>query len=75
MDIPMKVEFINPFLKSTKNVLETMCQTQAKAMKPSLKEDNITYGDVTGIIGMASAKVSGCMILSFSKKCIIKKYA
>lgn len=71
----MKVEFINPFLQSTKNVLETMCQTQAQAKKPVLKEDNNTYGDVTGIIGMASAEVSGCMIVSFSEKCIINVVA
>jgi chemotaxis protein CheX len=67
----MKVEFINPFLQATKNVLETMCQTHVHPQKPSLKDDNITYGDVTGIIGMASDEVSGCMILSFSEKCII----
>lgn len=73
--ILMKVEFINPFLQSTKNVLETMCQTQAQAQKPMLKEDNNTYGDVTGIIGMASAEVSGCMIVSFSEKCIINVVA
>lgn len=47
-----------------------MCQTHVNAKKPTLKEDKNTFGDVTGIIGMASAEVSGCMILSFSEKCI-----
>ncbi len=69
--IPMKVEFINPFLQATKNVLETMCQTQVHPKKAVLKKDKITYGDVTGIIGMASSEVTGCMILSFSEKCIV----
>ncbi len=67
----MKVEFINPFLQAAKNVLETMCQTQATPQKPVLKENHTTFGDVTGIIGMASDEVSGCMILSFSKNCIV----
>lgn len=67
----MKAEFINPFLQATKNVLETMCQTQVKAQKPELKKNKNTFGDVTGIIGMASEEVSGCMILSFEEKCII----
>jgi chemotaxis protein CheX len=67
----MKAEFINPFLTSTKNVLETMCQTQAKSKQPELKKGNKSYGEVTGLIGMASEKVSGCMVVSFSKSCIL----
>lgn len=68
----MKAEFINPFLNATKNVLETMCQTQVKAQKPSLKENSLTYGEVTGIIGMVSQEITGCMIVSFSEKCILQ---
>ncbi len=71
----MKAEFINPFLQATKNVLETMCQTPVQPKKPMLKEGRTTYGDVTGIIGMASDTVSGCMILSFSDTCIINVVA
>ncbi len=68
----MKVEFINPFLTATKNVLETMCQTTVKASKPILKQDTCAYGAITGIIGMASATITGCMVLSFSESCILK---
>ena len=68
----MKAEFINPFLHSAKNVLETMAQTPVKAKKPSLKKNKITYGEITGIIGMASKTVAGCMIISFEEKCILK---
>ena len=67
----MKAEFINPFLTSTKNVLETMCQTPVTAKKPELKKNDVTYGEVTGIIGMTSENVSGCMIVSFTEKCIL----
>ncbi len=68
----MKAEFINPFLVSTKNVLETMCQTKVTANSPLLKEGNCSYGEITGIIGMASKTIQGCMILSFSKSCILQ---
>jgi chemotaxis protein CheX len=71
----MKVEFINPFLSATKNVLETMCQTTVKANKPILKEDTRSYGAITGIIGMASETITGCMILSFSESCILRVVA
>ncbi|MCB2181674.1 MAG: chemotaxis protein CheX [Desulfobulbaceae bacterium] len=71
----MKAEFINPFLNATKNVLETMCQTQVKAKKATLKDNSLTYGHVTGIIGMVSKDITGCMILSFSEPCILNVVA
>ena len=71
----MKAEFINPFLQATKNVLETMCQTPVQPKKPILKDNRNTYGDVTGLIGMASDTVTGCMILSFTDNCIINVVA
>ncbi|MBW1791202.1 MAG: chemotaxis protein CheX [Deltaproteobacteria bacterium] len=68
----MKAELINPFLHATKNVLETMCQTPVQAKKPHLKDNNLSYGEVTGIIGMTSKATTGCMIISFSEKCILQ---
>lgn len=68
----MKAEFINPFLQSTKNVLETMAQTEVTAKKPQLKEDTVSYGEVTGIIGMTSEEITGSMIVSFTEKCILQ---
>lgn len=68
----MKAEFINPFLNATKNVIETMAQTKTNALKPQLKTGSTTYGEVTGIIGMASDTVSGTMVVSFSEACILK---
>ena len=68
----MKAEFINPFLSATKNVLETMCQTQVQALKPALKTDKLSFGEVTGIIGMASETVTGCMVVSFTEACILR---
>lgn len=68
----IKAEFINPFLNAAKNVIETMAQTPVKAQKPQLKNDNFTFGEVTGIIGMASETVSGTMVVSFTEPCILK---
>lgn len=68
----MKAELINPFLNATKNVLETMAQTKVTPKKPHLKEGSASYGEVTGIIGMTSDEITGCMIVSFSEKCILK---
>ena len=68
----MKAEFINPFLAAATNVLETMAQTKVKALKPRLKDEPVTYGEVTGIIGMASDKIEGTMVISFEKNCILK---
>ncbi|MCK5232422.1 MAG: chemotaxis protein CheX [Desulfobulbaceae bacterium] len=68
----MKAEFINPFLAAAKNVLETMAQTKVNAGKPLLKEEPVTYGEITGIIGMASDKIEGTMVISFEKSCILK---
>ena len=68
----MKAEFINPFLISAKNVLETMCQVKVQALTPKLKEDTYSSGDITGIIGLASKSTKGCMVLSFTESCILQ---
>lgn len=67
----MKVEYLNPFLLATQNVLATMAQTKATAQKPRLKDDFGTFGEVSGIIGMASEQLVGSMVVSFSAPCIL----
>lgn len=67
----MKIEYLNPFLTATQNVLATMAQTKATALKPRLKDDLGTFGEVSGIIGMASENVVGSMVVSFSSACIL----
>ena len=51
----MKVEYINPFLNATTNVLKTMAFTEAKPGKPYRKDDEAATGDITGIIGITGA--------------------
>jgi len=68
----MKAEYLNPFIHATKNVLETMAHTKLTCQKLHLKEGMHTYGDVTGIIGMASETVEGSMTISFPSACILQ---
>lgn len=62
----MKAEFINPFLESIVNVLETMAAVKVTPGKPQRKEGDTASGDVTGIIGMASSDVKGSLAITFS---------
>jgi chemotaxis protein CheX len=68
----MKAEYLNPFIHAAKNVLDTMAQANVTAKKPYLKEGDATFGDVTGIIGMASEQVEGSMMISFAGPCILQ---
>lgn len=63
----MQAELINPFINSVVNVISTMCSVNPTPGKPVLKEGGETWGDVTGIIGLAGASVMGNMMLSFDK--------
>lgn len=67
----MNVDFINPFIISTVNVLKTMAATEPTAGTPAIKVGTKTWGDVSGIIGMAGDEISGNMIISFQTECIL----
>jgi len=67
----MNADLINPFLKATKNVIETMAFTELVDQTPFIKEDKKTFGELTGMIGMAGDNVHGNMIISFKKDCIL----
>jgi chemotaxis protein CheX len=67
----MNVEFINPFLSATVNVLKTMAFMEAKPGKPYVKKEGGACGDVSGIIGI-TGPANGSMSISFSSPCILK---
>ena len=67
----INVDFINPFLESLLNVLSTMAQTDASHATPSIKNNSIAKGDVTGIIGMVGNKVIGSLSITFTKEAAI----
>lgn len=68
----MNVEFINPFINATVNVLRTMGGVSPRPQKPHLKNGSRSYGEVTGIIGLAGKEAKGSFAVSFSKSCIVK---
>ncbi|MCC6220868.1 MAG: chemotaxis protein CheX [Deltaproteobacteria bacterium] len=67
----MKVEYINPFLNSTIQVIQTMAMTPVTAGPPGLKPDNLSFGDVSGILGLAGQGVCGAMVVSFEERAIL----
>jgi chemotaxis protein CheX len=67
----MRAELINPFVNVTLEILRTMAQTEAKVGTPSLKKGNTSWGEVTGLIGMAGDTISGNMLISFDRPCIL----
>ncbi|MBP9837326.1 MAG: chemotaxis protein CheX [Proteobacteria bacterium] len=67
----MKAEHINPFLNATINVIETMAFCKVKSGVPAIKKDKTTWGIVSGIIGLASDKIKGSMVISFSEEAIL----
>ena len=67
----MDVQYINPFLEGTVNVLTTMAFVEPRVGKPFIKKDRIARGDISGIIGLTGV-VNGSLALSFSEGCIIR---
>ena len=51
-----------------------MAGIQVVRDKPFLKKDNVTTGDITGIIGLADKLMSGSIALTFPEKTILKIY-
>ncbi len=67
----MDKKFIDAFLAGTIDVIKTMAFTETKLGKPYMKNDNMAFGDVSGIIGLTGA-VIGSLALSFSEACILR---
>ena len=65
----MKVEYINPFLKATQNVIKTMAFTESQGGNPYVKKVSTAVGDVSGVVGI-TGETSGSLSISFSEKCI-----
>lgn len=66
----MDVQFINPFLEGTVEVLRTMAMLEPTVGNPYIKRGNQAKGDVSGIIGMTGS-ARGSLALSFSEISIL----
>lgn len=67
----MDIRYINPFLSAVKNIFETMIDLTFSLGKPSLKKDNETSYDISGIIGI-SGEVAGCVVVSFPESVALR---
>lgn len=69
----MRVEYINPFIISTKKVLSTMAFMESKPGKPYLKPENDAkaLGDISAVIEL-SGESKGSIGISFTKDCILQ---
>ena len=65
----MDVNYINPFLQGTLDVLKTMAFITAIPGKPLVKKSTAAAGDVSGIIGI-TGDATGSLALSFTEPCI-----
>ncbi len=65
----MNVEYINPFLEATVNVLKTMAFVEPVPGKPFLKKGKEALGDVSGIIGI-TGQARGSLSITFTQACI-----
>ncbi len=68
----MNVEYVNPFLTSTINVISTMAFVKLEAGSPYINRNNMTSGTVTGVIGLAGSNVLGSVIISFKAPAILE---
>ena len=67
----MKVEYINPFIKSTLAVFDTMLACKLIRKKPFVKQGCNPEHEVSGIIGL-SGKAKGIVVLSLSKEAALR---
>lgn len=67
----MDVRLINPVLETILNVLGTMANLKPNVGKPSLKQDEIARGEVTGIMSMVSPQARGSLAITFTRPVIL----
>lgn len=66
----MRVEIINPFLNATVTVLETMAFLKPEHGKPYLKQNKLSTGDVTSIVGL-TGKPDATFAISFDTDSVL----
>lgn len=67
------INFVNPFLAATLNVIKVQANITAEPGKVYLKkpEDDLK-GDVSGVIGIVSEAFNGSVVISFPEKTFLK---
>ncbi len=67
----MESNYIEPIVKATCEVLETMAMVAVMPKDPYTSEEKKTFGPLSGEISLAGANVSGGLCISFEESCII----
>ena len=67
----MRVEYINPFIRSLDNTFATMLGCQVRRGPLALKADHLPNHEISGVIGL-SGKALGTVVLSFSRELALK---
>ena len=70
----MKAEYINPFIEAVCNMMETMMGVTPERQGIAIKEDALTTGDISGIIGFADQSITGAVALSFPTETALTIY-
>jgi chemotaxis protein CheX len=70
----MDVRYINPFVKSVSNATLTMLGIEAQALQPIVKKENRAHGDISGIIGIASANIYGSVAISMPSETAVELF-
>lgn len=65
------VNFINPFIAATVEVLKVTCQTTATKDKVFLRAGDQVSGDISALVGMVSDAFKGSMGIAFQKRCFL----
>ena len=71
-NVILDVNFINPFLAATENVLTTMPGISVARQKPLRALGTMPTGDLAGILPMKTERITGQFIISFPKSTILK---
>ncbi|OQY11783.1 MAG: hypothetical protein B6I31_04320 [Desulfobacteraceae bacterium 4572_19] len=66
----MNVEYINPFINATLNVITTMAGINPVLGRPHAKRSTSVQGDISGIIGLDGHGIKGVCVVSFEIPCI-----
>ncbi len=66
------VNFINPFIAGTLEVLKVTCQTEARKERIYVRGADAVSGDISAVVGMVGTGVKGSMGIAFKKHTYLK---
>lgn len=66
------MDLLEVFSNATKDVLKIMAQLDAKTGETYTCDKNSTWGDVSGLVGLAGDNHNGNMLISFDKESIFE---